>query len=111
MSGGTTVRPAQPTTVAAPAAPQTVETKERPISTGGWFGILFLLALPVLNLLLLIIWAVGGTGRVNKKNFARAVLLWMAIGVVLSILVAVIFSVFFSESGMIEKIKELIRNS
>jgi hypothetical protein len=85
-----------------------VETKEAPISTGGWFGILFLLALPALNLLFLIIWAVGGTGRVNKKNFARAVLLWMVTGIVLSIFVAVVFSILFAGSGGIEGIKELI---
>jgi hypothetical protein len=104
VSVAATVPPAQPTAIAA--TPQAAEIKEAPVSTGGWFGILFLLALPGINLLLLIIWALGGTGKVNKKNFSRAVLLWMLIGIILSLLVGLVFSIFFASSGGIEGIKQ-----
>jgi hypothetical protein len=108
MSATVTVQPAQPTAVAAPAAPQPAEIKEAPISTGGWFGILFLLALPVINILLIIIWAVGGTGKINKRNFSRAVLIWMLIGGILSLIIGVIFYIFFAGSGGLDGIKELV---
>jgi hypothetical protein len=102
------LQPAQPQAVAAPVPPQPVEKKEVPISTGGWFGIMFLLALPALNLLLLIIWAVGGANRENKRNFARAVLLWMVIGTALSVIIMLVFSIAFTGSGGVEGIREFI---
>ena len=64
-------------------ATQTVY-KEVPISTGGYVGIIFLLSLPLINLLFLIIWACGGCNKVNKRNFARAILIWVLIGIILS---------------------------
>jgi hypothetical protein len=108
MLATATAQPAQPTAVAAPAAPQPEEIKEAPISTGGWFGIMFLLALPAINILLLIIWAVGGTGNTNKRNFSRAALLWMLIGGILSLLIGVIISIFFAGNGGLDGIKELV---
>lgn len=78
--------PATPVTptAATPTLPPQETYREEPISTGGYFGIMFLLMLPALNLLLLILWACGGCRKVGKRNFARAVLLWMVIGGVLS---------------------------
>ena len=40
----------------------------------------------MINLILLIIWACGGCQKVNKANFARAMLIMMIIGSVLSLL-------------------------
>lgn len=64
--------------------------KEEPISTKSYVGIMFLLIIPVLNLLLLIIWACGGCRKKNKRNFARAALLWFVIGSILSILIILV---------------------
>jgi hypothetical protein len=46
-----------------------------------------LLAIPALNLLLLIIWACGGCRKRNKRNLARAILLWCLIGGILTLLI------------------------
>jgi Predicted membrane protein len=96
----TTVSPPPPSppkqTVQQPVyqqpAPQTAVTpvqgnliyKEEPISTGAYVGIMFLLLIPILNLLLLIIWACGGCNKRNKRNLSRAILIWMVIGAALS---------------------------
>lgn len=67
---------------------------------------MFLLLIPILNLLLLIVWACGGCRKVNKQNFAKAMLLWMLVGIGVSVLVGIVFSIFFAGSGGIEGIKE-----
>jgi len=44
-----------------------------------------LLCIPIVNFILLLVWSFGGNVNQNKKNYARATLLLMVIGVVLSI--------------------------
>jgi len=44
------------------------------VSVLGWIGIIFLLMIPGLNLLLIIIWALGGCRKKQKARFARALL-------------------------------------
>ena len=41
-------------------------SKYEPITTGGYIGIFLLMLLPLINLILLIIWACGGCQKVNK---------------------------------------------
>lgn len=61
--------------------------ENRPITTLGYIGIFLLMCLPVINLILLIIWACGGCRKVNKKNFARAVLILWGIGLLIAVVV------------------------
>ncbi len=60
------------------------------VSTAEWMWTLFLTGIPVVGLVLLFIWAFGGGAKVSKRSFARAALLWMAIGVAVSIVVSII---------------------
>ena len=85
------------------------EYKEAPISTGGYFGILFLLAIPLINFLFLIIWACGGCAKVNKRNLSRAILLWMLISTVLSVLFILAGGLLFAE--YFDTLKELINQT
>ena len=80
--------------------------QEEPISTAGYFGILFLLMIPVINLLFLIIWACGGCNKRNKRNLSRAMLLWMLISTIISVLLILTGSLLFA--GQIEAVKEWI---
>ena len=89
---------------AAPAPVTPTVYKEEPISTGGYIGIMLLLAIPVINLLCLIIWACGGCSKVNKRNFARAVLFWMLIGIIISGLIFLAITWLFSDE--IKALKE-----
>lgn len=60
--------------------------KSESISLMGWVGIIFLLMIPAVNLLLIIIWALGGCRKKQKARFARALLIAI---VVIALLVVV----------------------
>ena len=47
------------------------DRRHRVMRTGDWVLVLLLLAVPVVNLVLLFVWAFGG-GNLNRRNFARA---------------------------------------
>ena len=66
----------------------------KPISVNKWFWILLLLSIPIINIILVIAWAMKqGTTNQNLINFSRAILLWvvvcMAIAILLNILGAI----------------------
>ncbi|WP_195267050.1 zinc ribbon domain-containing protein [Eubacterium sp. 1001713B170207_170306_E7] len=51
---------------------------------GEWLLTLFLVCIPIVNLIMLIYWSAANDIDPNKKNYARAQLIIMAIGVVIS---------------------------
>ena len=57
------------------------------VSTGYFFGMMFLYALPVLGWLICIITVFAAQNQ-TKKNFAKAMLIWLIIGLIFSILIA-----------------------
>lgn len=61
-----------------------VATKE--VSLGDWILTLFLLAIPVINIVMLFVWAFSSGTPVSKANFAKATLIWIAILFVLSLI-------------------------
>ena len=52
---------------------------EKPLTTGEWFITLLVLALPLIGLVMHFVWAFGGGGNVGRRNFCRAILLWIAV--------------------------------
>ena len=70
-------------------------SKYEPITTGGYIGILLLMMLPLVNLILLLVWACGGCRKVNKTNFARALLIMMLISAAISGIIFLIFGSMF----------------
>ena len=58
-----------------------------PITTKGYIGIALLMAIPVVGIILAIVWALGGCRKVNKRNFARAMLIMMIIALILSLVI------------------------
>lgn len=50
--------------------------------TGEWLVILLLLGIPFVNLVLLLVWAFGGSTSPSKRNFSRAVLILFLVAVV-----------------------------
>ncbi len=53
----------------------------------------FLLNLPVLGLILMIVWACGGTYYLNRRNIARAYLLLLAIVAIVTFLAIYVFKI------------------
>jgi hypothetical protein len=68
------------------------ESGQKPLTTGEWFVTMLILALPLVGLVMHFVWAFGD-GNVNRKNFCRAALLWLAIGLSLAILSLIAFLV------------------
>lgn len=60
-----------------------------PLSMGQYLVMMLLMAIPLVNIILLFVWGFGEY-NVNKKNFARAQLIMVAIGFVLSILMMIL---------------------
>lgn len=72
-------------------------SKYEPISTKGYIGIWLLMMIPAINLLLLIVWACGGCRKINKRNYARAMLIIGAITLVLGVILAIVFRNAFND--------------
>ena len=51
----------------------------RPITVGGWMLTLLVLAIPIVNLVMYLVWALDGSGNVNRRNFCRASIYWFLI--------------------------------
>ncbi|PQP81471.1 hypothetical protein C0Q44_22850 [Paenibacillus sp. PCH8] len=50
---------------------------------------LFLMMIPIVNIIMLFVWAFGDSNP-SKANYAKAALLWAAIGIVIYILIMVL---------------------
>lgn len=59
---------------------------------GGWVLAIFLTMIPLVNIIYLLVLAFGGSISVAKKNFARATLIWMIVGILVSIVAAILFA-------------------
>jgi hypothetical protein len=93
--------PAQPVYnhASAPAQPAyaPMAALDAPLGVGQFIGMFFLLAIPILNIILLFKWAFGSSANLNKKNYARAALILAAIGLIFSILAGGFIAEIFEE--------------
>ena len=56
-----------------------------PVSTGDWFLTMLIMVIPLVNLIMLFVWAFGGGAKASKSNWAKASLIWMLISIVLTV--------------------------
>ena len=89
-----------------PVAPPYGTPDTQPVSIGGWIGVMLLTCLPIVNLIMLFVWAFSSSTKKSLKNYARASLILILIGVVLAVVVSIILAVCgisifngFSRSG------------
>lgn len=66
------------------------DSEYKPISIGNWILTLILIAIPLVNLIMLIVWAASGSTHPSKKTFAQAYLIIIGIFICLGILAAFI---------------------
>ena len=64
---------------------------ESVVSTGSWVVFMFLLTIPILNIILVLVEAFGSGSNKNKQNYCRAAILWFVLGIVGTIVFTVIF--------------------
>ena len=84
--------------VAAPVPEKPVEKKSKtdPMSTGQFFLMDLISIIPVVNLIVFIVWSFVDSVNVNRRNWARARLLWIGIGLALLAIIAIIIIVTVS---------------
>lgn len=68
-------------------------TNNEPVTIGGWIGVFFLSVLPLVNLIMLFVWAFSSSTKQSLKNYARAVLILSLIGTILIVVLIVIMAI------------------
>lgn len=57
-----------------------------PLSVLQYIGMFLLIGIPIVGIVLLFVWGFGSSVNLNKKNFARAMLILSLIGIIISII-------------------------
>lgn len=60
--------------------------EEAPMTMGEWLVTLIVGMIPCIGIIMLFVWAFGSTGNVNRRNYCRAQLIIVAVGMVLAML-------------------------
>lgn len=60
--------------------------EEETVSIGSWLIAYLILCIPIVNIVMLFVWAFSDNSPKSKSNWAKASLIWIAIGVVLFLL-------------------------
>lgn len=60
-----------------------------PLSVGQYIGMYLIQLIPVVGFILLLVWAFSADTNLNKKNWAKAMLIIMLIGIVLTIVISI----------------------
>ncbi len=76
-----------------PVVPSYGSPETQPVSIGGWIGVMLLSCLPLVNLIMLFVWAFSSSTKKSLKNYARAALIMILIVLVIAIVISVIFAV------------------
>jgi len=69
---------------------------QKPMSVKDWLITLLLMAIPVVGIVLLFVYAFGSNENENKKNWAKAQLIMLAIVFALVIFILIIFGSIFA---------------
>lgn len=77
------------------------QSNSEPLRVGQYIGMLLLMLIPIVSIIMLLVWSFGGSVNLNKKNFARAMLIVSAISIVLSLIFSTV---------LISSMRELFRN-
>lgn len=73
----------------------TIEKTTKDMTVGDWLITMLIQIIPIVNLVMLFIWGFGSPDP--RRNYARASLIWFAIGIVLMIIFyGAVFAFIFS---------------
>jgi len=56
-----------------------MEDDSYPMTVGDWMITMLILAIPVVNIIMYLVWAFGSSGNMSRKTYCQAGLLWMVI--------------------------------
>ena len=63
-----------------------MQANREPLGVGSYIGMFFLSAIPLVGFIMLLVWAFGGDVNLNRKNYARAILIMALIGVAIGVI-------------------------
>lgn len=69
---------------------------QKPMSVKDWLITLLIMAIPIVGLVMLFVYAFGNDQNVNRQNWAKAQLIMMAIIIALMFIVFLIFGSIFA---------------
>lgn len=61
------------------------------MSTGQWVATYLIMMIPCVGQIMMFVWAFGSSGNLNRRNYARAVLIIMGVIFALYLIIAIIF--------------------
>jgi len=68
-----------------------IPAEYKPISAWGYFGYNLLFVIPIVGTIFLIVYALGGTGNKNLKNFARSQFIWLIIVIIIAVITGILY--------------------
>lgn len=81
-----------------------VPSEYKPISMWGYFGYELLFGIPVIGFIILLVFAFGGSGNINVKNFARSKFCY----VILLFVIFVVLAAIGMATGAAESIADMM---
>jgi NADH:ubiquinone oxidoreductase subunit 3 (subunit A) len=66
------------------------DEKSRPLSMGQYIVMFIIQIIPIVNLIMLFIWAFSNNTNLNKKNYSRAMLIVLLVVVILYLIIFLI---------------------
>lgn len=72
-----------------PIEKQQGDANATPLSLSDYMLMFLIMMIPVVNIVLLLVWAFDRKGNRNRRNFAKAGLIYFAIGIILTVVLAV----------------------
>lgn len=71
----------------------------RPVSIGQFFGYTLLFSVPVVGFIMLLVTAFGSGNSISLKNYAKSMLIWYVIGIVLTVIMFVFGFMLAASTG------------
>lgn len=72
------------------------QQRQEVISTKDWVLTILITSIPILNIIMLFVWAFGGGTVKSKSNWAKAMLIWMIVAIVLASFYFATFAAMFA---------------
>jgi|LGVF01.1.fsa_nt_gb hypothetical protein len=61
------------------------------ISVGEWFWTMFVMTIPIVNIVMALVWGFSSNTKISKANFFKAYLLWLLVATIFCLLFASAF--------------------
>ncbi|PIT47013.1 hypothetical protein BHC51_06835 [Snodgrassella alvi] len=68
------------------------------MSIGDWIVTLLIFCIPLVNLIMMLVWAFGGNSNPNRANFCKAYLILGVIGIILCFALMAVFGSILASS-------------